>query len=113
MTTLHEGRSIWVRMHLDLPLLLALLLMMAGSVTVVYSASGQDPAMMIRHITRMGGAILGMLILAQFSPATLKRFVIPLYCSGLLMHVAVLLCCVSSKGPQLRVDVGIRRCQHA
>ncbi|MEI8604081.1 rod shape-determining protein RodA [Pseudoalteromonas sp. B160] len=113
MTTLHDGRSIWVRMHLDLPLLLALLLMMAGSVTVVYSASGQDLAMMIRHITRMGGAILGMLILAQLSPATLKRLVIPLYCAGLLMLVAVLLFGVSSKGAQRWLDLGITRFQPA
>ncbi|MGR3981650.1 rod shape-determining protein RodA [Pseudoalteromonas sp. 1181_04] len=113
MTSLHDGRSIWMRMHLDLPLLLALLLMMAGSVTVVYSASGQDPAMMIRHITRMGGAVLGMIILAQFSPATLKRLVIPLYCVGLMMLVGVLLFGVSSKGAQRWLDLGITRFQPA
>lgn len=67
MTILHDKRSIWMRMHLDLPLIIALLIMMIGSITVVYSASGQDTAMMIRHMTRMGGAVIGMIILAQFS----------------------------------------------
>lgn len=113
MTSLHDKRSIWMRMHLDLPLLLALLLMMIGSIVIVYSASGQDQAMMIRHITRMGGAIIGMLILAQLPPATLKRLVFPLYCVGLLMLVGVLLFGVSSKGAQRWLDLGVTRFQPA
>ena len=85
MTALHDKRSIWMRMHLDLPLLIAILLMMAGSITVVYSASGQESAMMIRHMTRMGVAIIAMVVLAQIPPATLKRLTIPMYCVGLLI----------------------------
>ena len=91
MIPLNKKRSIWQRLHLDLPLLIALMTMMVASLAIVYSASGQDSAMMIRHATRMFGAILGMFILAQFSPNTLKSMVIPLYCVGLLMLVGVLL----------------------
>jgi rod shape determining protein RodA len=111
MTALHDKRSIWMRMHLDLPLLIALLIMMAGSITVVYSASGQDSGMIIRHMTRMGAALVAMVVLAQFSPATLKRFVIPLYCIGLLMLVGVLFFGVSSKGAQRWLNLGITRFQ--
>lgn len=100
-----------MRLHLDLPLLMALLIMMASSIAIVYSASGQDSQMMVRHISRMGGAILGMFLLAQLSPATLKRLVIPLYCFGLLMLVGVLLFGVSSKGAQRWLDLGITRFQ--
>ncbi len=67
--------------------------------------------MMIRHITRMAGAIVAMFVLAQLSPATLKRLVIPLYCLGLLMLVGVLLFGVSSKGAQRWLDLGITRFQ--
>ena len=42
MTALHDKRSIWLRLHIDLPLFIALLLMMAGSITIVYSASQQQ-----------------------------------------------------------------------
>ncbi|WP_372761491.1 rod shape-determining protein RodA [Pseudoalteromonas sp.] len=111
MTALHDKRSIWARLHIDLPLFIALLLMMVGSIVIVYSASGQDSAMMIRHITRMGGAIVAMLMLAQVAPATLKRLVIPLYCVGLLMLVAVLLFGVTSKGAQRWLNLGITRFQ--
>ncbi len=111
MTALHDKRSIWMRMHLDLPLLIAILLMMAGSITVVYSASGQESAMMVRHMTRMGVAIIAMVVLAQIPPATLKRLTIPMYCVGLLMLVGVLLFGVSSKGAQRWLDLGLTRFQ--
>lgn len=111
MMPLNDKRSIWQRLHIDFPLFLALMLMMAASLTIVYSASGQDMAMMTRHATRMAGAIIGMFILAQFSPATLKRFVIPLYCLGLLMLVGVLFFGVSSKGAQRWLNLGITRFQ--
>lgn len=108
---LDDKRSIWDKLHLDLPLLLALLTLMVASLAIVYSASGQDNAMMIRHATRMAGAIIGMFVLAQFSPATLKRLVFPLYCVGLLMLVGVLIFGVSSKGAQRWLDLGVTRFQ--
>ena len=113
MTRLHDERSIWMRMHLDLPLFIALIVMMIGSIMVVYSASGQESSMMIRHMTRMGGAVVAMIVLAQLSPAALKRLVIPLYFVGLLMLVAVLLFGVSSKGAQRWLDLGVTRFQPA
>lgn len=108
---LNDKRSIWDKLHLDLPLLIALLAMMGASLAIVYSASGQNSAMMVRHATRMASAIIGMFVLAQFSPATLKRLVIPLYCAGLLMLVGVLLFGVSSKGAQRWLDLGVTRFQ--
>ncbi|BBN82420.1 rod shape-determining protein RodA [Pseudoalteromonas sp. A25] len=111
MTPLHNKRTIWQKVHLDWPLLLALTLMMLGSLTVVYSASGQDMGMMIRHSTRMAGAIIAMLFMAQLSPSTLKRIVIPMYLVGLGMLVAVLFVGVSSKGAQRWLDLGITRFQ--
>ncbi|MFC3033773.1 rod shape-determining protein RodA [Pseudoalteromonas fenneropenaei] len=111
MTELQNRRSIWQRLHLDLPLLLALLVMMVGSLTIVYSASGQDMDMMMRHTTRMGGALLAMFFLAQIPPNTLKRVVIPIYLIGLMMLVAVLVVGVSSKGAQRWLNLGFTRFQ--
>ena len=108
MTQLSNKVSIWRRLHIDLPLLLALMALMAISLTVVYSASGQDMGMMMRHITRMGGAFVIMLIIAQISPTTLKTTVIPIYIIGTLMLVAVLFVGVSSKGAQRWLEFGVR-----
>lgn len=111
MTDLHNKRTFWQRVHLDFPLLMALLTMMVASLAIVYSASGQESSMMIRHVTRMGGALMAMLILAQVPPSTLKRVVIPMYLVGLGMLVAVLLVGVSSKGAQRWLNLGITRFQ--
>ncbi|WP_440053776.1 rod shape-determining protein RodA [Pseudoalteromonas sp. T1lg65] len=111
MTPLTQQRSFWQKIHLDLPLLLALMAMMLGSLAIVYSASGQDTGMLTRHATRMFGAILAMLFMAQLSPNTLKRVVIPAYLTGLVMLVAVLFVGVSSKGAQRWLDLGVTRFQ--
>ncbi|QTH72093.1 rod shape-determining protein RodA [Pseudoalteromonas xiamenensis] len=111
MTDLQNRITIWQRLHLDLPLLLALLTMMIGSIAIVYSASGQEAGMMVRHLTRMAGALTAMFILAQVSPSTLKRIVIPMYLIGLGMLVAVLFVGVSSKGARRWLNLGITRFQ--
>ncbi|CAH9049499.1 Peptidoglycan glycosyltransferase MrdB [Pseudoalteromonas holothuriae] len=111
MTPLHNKRTIWQKVHLDWPLLLALVLMMLGSLTIVYSASGQDTNMMLRHATRMAGAVIALFFMAQLSPNTLKRIVIPMYLVGLGMLVAVLFVGVSSKGAQRWLDLGVTRFQ--
>ncbi len=111
MTDLQNRITIWQRLHLDLPLLLALLTMMIGSIAIVYSASGQEAGMMVRHLTRMAGALTAMFMLAQVSPSTLKRIVIPMYLIGLGMLVAVLFVGVSSKGAQRWLNLGITRFQ--
>lgn len=38
MIPLNKKRSIWQRLHLDVPLLIALMLMMVASLAIVYSA---------------------------------------------------------------------------
>ncbi|KAF7774330.1 rod shape determining protein RodA [Pseudoalteromonas citrea] len=111
MTPLNYKRTFWQKVHLDWPLLLALVIMMLGSLTVVYSASGQNLGMMTRHATRMAGAVVALLFMAQLSPNTLKRIVIPLYLLGLGMLIAVLFVGVSSKGAQRWLDLGVTRFQ--
>ncbi|CCQ12509.1 Rod shape-determining protein RodA [Pseudoalteromonas luteoviolacea B = ATCC 29581] len=111
MSDLHNKTTIWQKFHIDFPLFCALFTMMVASLTIVYSASGQDMDMMLRHGTRMGGALIAMIVLAQISPSTLKNIVIPLYLIGLAMLVAVLFVGVSSKGAQRWLDLGVTRFQ--
>ncbi len=111
MSPLNKPRSLFEKVHIDLPLFAALITMMIGSLAIVYSASGQDMGMMMRHGTRMFGALVAMLFMAQFSPNTLKRVAIPVYLLGLGMLVAVLFFGVSSKGAQRWLDLGVTRFQ--
>ncbi|WP_425459580.1 rod shape-determining protein RodA [Halomonas nitroreducens] len=82
-------RSLWERIHLDPWLLGMLLLLMLSGLVVLYSASGQRLDVVIAQAVRFGVALTGMVIIAQFTPATLLRWALPAYLAGMAMLVAV------------------------
>ena len=108
---LNHKRTFWQRIHLDLPLLITLLIMMLASLAIVYSASGQNMDMMLRHVIRMGSAIAALLIVAQIPPITLKRLVIPLYILGLAMLIAVFFFGVTINGAKRWLNLGVTNFQ--
>ena len=57
-----QSNSIWSKLHIDLPLLGALLVLMAVGLGVIYSAGGQETALVYRQITRLGLAVVVMLV---------------------------------------------------
>lgn len=67
-------KSIWERIHIDPWLLGLLLALMAGGLLVLYSASGQRIEVVIAQAVRFGLALVGMFVLAQFSPTTFLRW---------------------------------------
>ena len=111
MTPLKHRRTIWDKLHIDLPLLLALFVLLGASLIILYSAGGQEMPIIIRQLKRMGIALVIMLIIAQISPSTLQRFVIPLYIFGVALLIAVLLFGETSKGAQRWLNIGITRIQ--
>ncbi|GEK72263.1 MULTISPECIES: rod shape-determining protein RodA [Halomonas] len=82
-------RSLWERIHLDPWLLGLLLALMSAGLVVLYSAGGQSMHIVIAQAIRFGVALAGMVIIAQFSPATLLRWALPAYLVGMLMLLAV------------------------
>ncbi len=68
-----QNRAFFERLHIDLPLLLALLVVMGFGLVVMYSAGGQSLAMMERQAMRMVMALLVMVGLAQLSPRSYER----------------------------------------
>ena len=56
--------------HLDLPLLIALIMLCGFGLIVLYSASGQDVRQIERQAIRLGIAFMGMLFIAQIHPTT-------------------------------------------
>ena len=85
-----QERSLAWRLHLDLPLLFALLLVCAGALFVLYSASGESTDMVIRQAIRYGVGFTAMLIFAQIPPRMYGYWGVPLYVLGLLLLVLVL-----------------------
>ncbi|MDM7481073.1 MAG: rod shape-determining protein RodA [Halomonas sp.] len=82
-------KSIWERIHIDPWLVGLLLALMAGGLLVLYSASGQRIEVVIAQAMRFGLALVGMFVLAQFSPTTFLRWAPLAYGAGLAMLVAV------------------------
>lgn len=97
--------------HIDGWLLLGILLLLATSVAIVYSASGGDEAVMTRQIIRIGFALTLMLLFAQIPPNILYIFTPWLFLLGIIMLISVLLFGQIGKGAQRWLDIGPVRFQ--
>lgn len=84
-------RSLAWRLHLDLPLLFALLLVCACGLFVLYSASGENMDMVVRQAIRYGIGFGALLVFAQLPPRMYGYWGVPVYLVGLALLVLVLL----------------------
>ena len=79
----------WVKWpQLDLPLLAALLLLMAMGLFVLYSASGGSMDVVYRQGVRLGVGLVAMLVLSQVPPHILRIWTPWLYGLGVLLLLA-------------------------
>ncbi len=77
------------RIHIDGPLLILLLTLAAGSLFVLYSASGKSWDLLIKQATSFGIGLVSMLLIAQLEPRFMARWVPLAYCLGVILLVAV------------------------
>ncbi|MDR9830685.1 rod shape-determining protein RodA [Vibrio sp. FNV 38] len=106
-----QNRAFFQRLHIDLPLLLGLLALMSFGLMVMYSASGQDTAMMDRQAMRMALSMLVMIVLAQIPPRTYESLAPFMFFCGILLLLGVLFFGESSKGAQRWLNLGFVRFQ--
>ncbi|WBA09298.1 rod shape-determining protein RodA [Salinivibrio kushneri] len=99
-------RSLFDRLHLDLPMLVGILLLMGFGLVVMYSASGQSMVMMERQAIRMLLALAVMFALAQVPPRHYEFWAPYLYAIGVVLLAAVLLVGETAKGAQRWLDLG-------
>lgn len=93
------------------PVLLSLLLLIIGfGLMVLYSASGQDMAMVERQSVRLGVGLVAMLAISQVPPRILKAWTPWLYGIGIAMLVATWVL-GEGRGTQRWLDLGIFRFQ--
>ncbi|MGB6189222.1 MAG: rod shape-determining protein RodA [Aeromonas molluscorum] len=111
MSNSARHNSIWYRLHIDLPLLIGLLCIMALSMVVLYSASGQDMDSIVRQLVRGGLAFVLMLALAQLPPTLYARWAIPVFVVVVLMLIAVDVFGHIGKGAQRWLDLGFMKFQ--
>ena len=70
------------RMHIDGPLLILLLILAAGSLFVLYSASGKNWDLLLKQATSFGIGLVSMFVIAQLEPRFMAGGVPLAYLTG-------------------------------
>ena len=86
---LRRRSSLLQRLHIDGILLLLLLLLATGSLFVLYSASGKNLDLLIKQASSFGIGLVAMVVIAQFEPRFMARWVPLGYLCGVALLVAV------------------------
>ena len=109
--TLTASARLLGTLHLDGQLLLALSAIAVLGLGILYSASGQNEALLWRQMMRFGLALTAMITLAQVSPKYLRLWAPWVYALGVLLLVIVAFVGDASKGAQRWLDLGVIRFQ--
>ncbi len=98
-------------LHLDGPLLLAVLGVCAAGLIVLFSAAGEDLGVSIRQAARIGIGLGVIVAVAQIPPRVLRIASPFLYTIGVLLLVAVAVTGDVAMGAQRWLDLGVVRFQ--
>ena len=98
-------------LHLDGPLLLAVLAVCTAGLVVLFSAAGEDVGVFLRQAARVGLGLGVMVAVAQVPPRVLRAVAPWLYAVGVLLLVAVALFGDIAMGAQRWLDLGFIRFQ--
>ena len=105
-TDLARPLSVWRRYHIDPILLLLLLLLTCLGLFVLYGASGNNQAVVIRQGQYFIIAYVAMLIIAQLDVERIKRLAPLGYLGGIGLLLAVEFFGVGAKGAQRWLSLG-------
>ena len=97
--------------HLDVPLFLITLAVMAVGLATVFSATYDSQNRLMGQFINMAVALGLMWAVAQVPPQKLMRFAVPLYVFGLILLILVFLFGVKVNGARRWLNIGITRIQ--
>jgi rod shape determining protein RodA len=95
-------------LHIDGGLFTGLIAILAISLLAIYSAVGQNGALVISQSIRMLAALAAMLVMAQVEPGFLRRMAPWIFSLGLILLVLVLVTGDIGKGARRWLDFGVR-----
>jgi rod shape determining protein RodA len=84
-------RTLAWRLHMDPPLLIALLMVSTIGMFVLFSATGEHAGSVLRQFIRLSVGFTALFVVAQFPPRVFQRWAVPLFLAGLMLLVLVLL----------------------
>lgn len=99
------------KLHVDIPLFVALSLVSILSFVILYSSGGQDLDVLLRQAARVGLAFGFMILLAHVEPYQFKRWSVILFSFGIFLLLAVLILGEIGKGAQRWLELGAFRFQ--
>jgi len=100
-----NSKSFFFKLHIDIPLLIALLLLCSLGLLVLYSAADQRMDVVTRQATRIGLGLVGMCVIAQIPMRTFLWWAPWIFGLGLLMLIAVMFMGHTGKGAQRWLDL--------
>ena len=103
--------QLWQKIHVDLPLMFAILALIAFSMVVLYSASGQHADMLFNKLVHTALAFSVMLVMAQFSPGFYARWAPPAFLVCIILLLCVMVFGHIGKGAQRWLDLGFIKFQ--
>lgn len=95
-------------LHMDGALFAGIIAILAVGVLALYSAVGQNTALVVSQTIRMLTAFGAMLVMAQVEPGLMRRFAPWIYALGIVLLVLVLVTGDIGKGAQRWLDIGVR-----
>ncbi|MCG8014744.1 MAG: rod shape-determining protein RodA [Candidatus Thiodiazotropha sp. 'RUGA'] len=104
-----QGLLAWL--HIDLPLMIALLLLVGIGLAILFSAGDKEMVLLQKQLIRLGFGFAVMVVLAQIHPDNFRRWSPWLYGLGILFLVSVILFGELGKGAQRWLDLGFIRFQ--
>ncbi|XKM13658.1 peptidoglycan glycosyltransferase MrdB [Orbaceae bacterium ac157xtp] len=103
--------SIWTRLHIDPLFLLFVLMLLAYSVYIMWSASGQSMPMLERKVSQIILGLIVMFIFAQLSPRFYEKWAPHLFIFCIIILLMVVVFGYTSKGAQRWLNLGVIRFQ--
>lgn len=101
-----KNKGIFTTLHLDLWLILGILTLTLVSGLVVFSASGGELEVTLRHLSRVGIAFIIMIVFAQIPPTYLRLIAPWTFGLAIILLVAVIFFGQMGKGAQRWLDLG-------
>ena len=100
-------KTLWQRLHLDPMLLVSIAILVSFGLIILYSASNQNHAMILRQGMRLALAFLLLVIFAQIPPCKYRLWAPWLFGIGVLLLLSVLIVGRIGKGAQRWLDLGL------
>jgi rod shape determining protein RodA len=108
---MEPSRTLALRLHVDVPLVVGLLVLSALGLLVLYSAGGQDSDLLARQAIRLAVGFGVMFVVAQIAPVHYRFWTPWLYAIGIVLLILVLAVGLVGKGAQRWLDLGAFRFQ--